>query len=389
MKVHLDCYPCFLKQTIIALRLGTKDNEKRGSILKHILNDIGKIDTSKTPAHTTTFLHREIRTLLGKDPFRGIKSEYNQIALKLYPFLKNRTETSPDPLWTASRLAIAGNVIDFGIFTSVDIEGTIERALTGPITVDDYPAFRDEISQTDKILYLLDNAGEIVFDRILIETLISLGKKVTAVVKGADVINDSTLHDASETQLTEICEVIGNGSDAVGTILEWTSQDFQDSFKNATLIISKGQGNFETLLDSKKRIFFLFQSKCDVVSKELGLSKGSMLLKKPGLPIWLEKSDKPYLLSLKLRRSLAGPLCSLLLCGFASLTTMLLSIKLLPFNMPMAFCASTSEFISTKPKPLGLPVTASFISFVDTTSPALEKSSLRSSSDAWNEIFPT
>lgn len=280
MKVHLDCYPCFLKQTIIALRLGTKDDARREHILRCILNGIGKIDTSKTPAHATTFLHREIRNLLGEDPFKGIKAEYNQIALGLYPLLKKQVETNPEPLWTASRLAIAGNVIDFGIFTSVDIEGTVERALTGNITADDYPSFKNEISRTDNILYLLDNAGEIVFDRVLIETLISLGKKVTAVVKGSAVINDSTIQDAIETQLTEVCEVIDNGSDAVGTILEWTSEDFQDIFKNATLIVSKGQGNFETLLGSKKRIFFLFQSKCDVISKELGLSKGSMLLKK-------------------------------------------------------------------------------------------------------------
>lgn len=280
MKVHLDCYPCFLKQTIIALRLGTKDDARREHILRCILNGIGKIDTSKTPAHATTFLHREIRNLLGEDPFKGIKAEYNQLALRLYPLLKKQVETNPEPLWTASRLAIAGNVIDFGIFTSVDIEGTVERALTGNITADDYPSFKNEISRTDNILYLLDNAGEIVFDRVLIETLISLGKKVTAVVKGSAVINDSTIQDAIETQLTEVCEVIDNGSDAVGTILEWTSEDFQDTFKNATLIVSKGQGNFETLLGSKKRIFFLFQSKCDVISKELSLSKGSMLLKK-------------------------------------------------------------------------------------------------------------
>jgi len=280
VKVHLDCYPCFLKQTLIALRLGTEEETKREYILKCILDNIGKVDTSKTPAHATTFLHREIRNFMGKDPFKAIKSQYNQIALKLYPSFKSRTDTSPDPLWTASRFAIAGNVIDFGIFTSVDIEGTVEKALTGPITVDDYPAFRDDILQTDNILYLLDNAGEIVFDRILIEILISLGKRVTAVVKGAAVINDSTMHDARETQLTEMCKVIDNGSDAVGTILEWTSRDFQDTFNNANLIISKGQGNFETLIGSKKRIFFLFQSKCNVVSKELGLSKGSMLLKK-------------------------------------------------------------------------------------------------------------
>ncbi|MBI4686132.1 MAG: DUF89 family protein [Nitrospirae bacterium] len=280
MKVHLDCYPCFVRQTIIALRLGTKDDKQRENILKQIINSIVNYDTSKTPAHATTFLHRDIRNLLGRDPFRDIKTEYNQLALGLYPFLKERVEKSPDPLWTAVRLAIAGNVIDFGIFTSVDIEGTVERALTTHITVDDYAVFKDEILEAEEILYLLDNAGEIVFDRILIETLAMLGKKVTAVVKGLAIINDSTIEDARETKLTDICNVIDNGSDAVGTILEWASNDFRNVFSRAGLVVSKGQGNFETLLGSEKRIFFLFQSKCDVVSKELGLSKGSMLLKK-------------------------------------------------------------------------------------------------------------
>lgn len=136
------------------------------------------------------------------------------------------------------------------------------------------------VSNTDKILYLTDNAGEIVFDSLLIETLLSLGKKVKAVVKGSPVINDSTVEDAIESGLTGLCEVVDNGSDAVGTILQWTSSSFQETFKNAQLVISKGQGNFETLTGAEKKIFFLFQSKCDVVSKELGLSTGSMLLKK-------------------------------------------------------------------------------------------------------------
>ncbi|MEW6162209.1 MAG: ARMT1-like domain-containing protein [Nitrospirota bacterium] len=280
MRVHLDCFPCFLRQSIISLRLGTKDELLQKRILKSILPEIQRADISKPPAYTTTFIHRKIRQLLGRDPFKEIKSEYNQVALGLYPSLKTVIEKSPDPLWTATRLAIAGNVIDFGIFTSVDIEGAIRKALNNPLAVDNYSAFRDAVSITDKILYLADNAGEIVFDRLLIETLVSIGKKVTAVVKGSPVINDSTVEDAVESGLTEVCEVIDNGSDAVGTVLEWTSSTFQETFKEAQLVISKGQGNFETLTGAEKKIFFLFQSKCDVVSKELCLSTGSMLLKK-------------------------------------------------------------------------------------------------------------
>jgi uncharacterized protein with ATP-grasp and redox domains len=280
MKAHLDCFPCFLRQAIIALRFGTRDEALQETILKSILEEIRSADTSKPPAYTTTFIHRKIRQMLGKDPFREIKSEYNRIALGLYPSLKSAIEKSPDPLWTGARLAIAGNVIDFGIFTSVDIEGAVKKAFNPQIAVDDFDAFKETVLQCDEILYLTDNAGEIVFDRLLIETLNRLGKKVTAVVKGAPVLNDSTLEDAKETGLAALCEVIDNGSDAVGTMLDWTSPAFQKAFNDARLVISKGQGNFETLAGNEKTIFFLFQSKCDVVSKELRLSKGSMLLKK-------------------------------------------------------------------------------------------------------------
>jgi uncharacterized protein with ATP-grasp and redox domains len=280
VRVHLDCFPCFLKQSIIALRVGTKDPDLQERILKAVADDVKGADTSQPPAYTTTFIHRKIRELLGKDPFMEIKSEYNQIAIGLYPTLKKIVQESADPLWTSSRLAVAGNVIDFGIFTSVDIEGTIVRALNSSFAVDDYQSFKTSIDGAGGILYLLDNAGEIVFDRILIETLISLGVKVTAVAKGAAVINDCTLSDVAEAGLNEVCEVIDNGSDAVGTILEWTSPDFRERYSHSRFIISKGQGNFETLRDSEKTIFYLFQSKCEVVSKELGLSLGSMILKK-------------------------------------------------------------------------------------------------------------
>jgi uncharacterized protein with ATP-grasp and redox domains len=280
MKVHLDCFPCFIRQSLIALRYGTRDRELQEQILRAVLEDIRDADTAKPPAHATTFIHRKIRHLLGGDPFAGIKSEYNQVALRLYPSLKRRVHVSGDPLMTAARLAIAGNVIDFGIFTSVDIEGTIERALQNPLARDDYQALKKAIFDAPEILYLLDNAGEIVFDRILIEVIQSSRKKVVAVVKGAAVINDCTRDDAIETGLSRVCEVIDNGSDAVGTILEWTSCDFQERYKQSPLIISKGQGNFETISDPEKAIFYLLQSKCDVVSKELGLSLGSMVLMK-------------------------------------------------------------------------------------------------------------
>jgi uncharacterized protein with ATP-grasp and redox domains len=280
MKVHLDCFPCFLKQALIALRLGTDDETVQEYILKSVLDDIKRSDTSKPPAYTTTFIHRTIRQLLGRDPFKAIKSEYNQIALRLYPSLKTIVRESSDPLLTSTRLAIAGNVIDFGIFTSIDIEGTVEHSLNSQLTVDEHIDFRNAVGASGEILYITDNAGEIVFDRLLVEELMSFGKNVIVAVKGAPVINDATIADAIESGLADVCSVIENGSDAVGTLLQWTSSEFRETFYNAQLVISKGQGNFETLSGTRKNMFFLFQSKCHVVSRELSLPLGSMILKK-------------------------------------------------------------------------------------------------------------
>lgn len=283
MKTHLDCFPCFLKQSLIALRYGTRDKGLQEQIVKDILIYVEQADTASPPAYTTTLIHRRIRELLGGDPFRGIKSEYNGVALRLYPSLKRLAAESTDPFGISARLAIAGNVIDFGIFTSVDIEGAIERALHHPLTVDDTAAMRKALEGSAEVLYLLDNAGEIVFDRILIETLQEAGWKVTAVVKGAPVLNDCTIVDAREAGLTEVCEVIDNGSDAVGTILPMTSQAFRQRFQDTPLVISKGQGNFETVAAPDKTVFYLFQSKCEVVSRELGVSLGSMILSRSKL----------------------------------------------------------------------------------------------------------
>ncbi|MBA4372412.1 MAG: hypothetical protein C0402_06075 [Thermodesulfovibrio sp.] len=279
MRTALECFPCFLRQTVIALKQQTDDPQVQEEIIKAVTPLIQQADTSRPPAYTTTFIHRLIREKLQHDPFLRIKQEYNGIALGLYPSLKQTVRNSANPLKTAARLAIAGNVIDFGVFTSVDIEGSISRALETSIAVDDYQSFAEAVAGASEILYLLDNAGEIVFDRLLIEELTARGKTIRAVVKGSPVLNDVTMEDALQTGLTDICTVIDNGCDGIGTILEWTSPGFRDVYEQAEFIISKGQGNFETLFGDRKKTHFLFQAKCEVVARELDLPFGSMLLK--------------------------------------------------------------------------------------------------------------
>lgn len=281
MNVNLDCFPCFMRQVVIAVDAAKlrSDGAVMERAVKSAIKDIESADMGKSPAHLTTFMHRSIRAALKCDPFEDIKREYNQKAMAMFKGFKGIIAGSPDPLMTASRLAIAGNVIDFGIFTSVDMEGTAKRALEGPLEVDDYDEFRRAVEGSGDVLYLLDNCGEIAFDRLLIEELVKLKKRVTAVVKAGPVINDVTMVDARQTGLTDVCEVIDNGSDAVGTILEFASNGFKKRFNApGALIISKGQGNFETLMHEKRNMFFMFQSKCEVVSRILGLDRGSMLL---------------------------------------------------------------------------------------------------------------
>ncbi|MDA8174551.1 MAG: ARMT1-like domain-containing protein [Nitrospiraceae bacterium] len=281
MKISLDCYPCFLRQAVIAARLGTDDPALHEKVIRSVLPDIERADPDKSPAHATTFIHRKIREVLGKDPFKDNKSHYNQVALSSYAGLKEKVWASSDPLLTAARLAIAGNIIDFGIFTSIDIDATVEKALSGPIHSDDYALFETAVRETKRILYLADNAGEIVFDRILIEVLASMGKEVTLVVKGKPVLNDVTIEDARQAGIDGTCRIIDNGSDCIGTILEMTSEDFNRHWAEAGLVISKGQGNFETLMHEKgKSIFYLFQSKCEVVCRELDVPLKAMMLKR-------------------------------------------------------------------------------------------------------------
>ena len=142
-----------------------------------------------------------------------------------------------------------------------------------------YHAFAQAVRSCRRILYLCDNAGEIVFDRVLLETLRDLGKDVTAVVKGSPVINDATLDDARAAGLQECSTVIDNGSDGIGTLLEACSELFLDAYRTADLIISKGQANFETLVQNgDERIFFLFKVKCPVVASFLKRTNGDIVL---------------------------------------------------------------------------------------------------------------
>ena len=281
MKTYFDCIPCFMRQSLEAARLTTDDEQRHEEIIREVLGLAISLDLRQSPPAMGQKIHRIIRKLTGNDdPYLQIKNQSNLLALKLYPQLSENIKNSNEPFNTAVHLAVAGNIIDFGVhskMTKEKIDETIRRALQAPLDRNSLDEFKNSVKEADDILYLGDNAGEIVFDRLLIEQLPF--EKVTFVVKGGPAINDATMEDAEITGMTDIVEVIDNGSDAPGTILEDCSRDFRKRFEKADLVIAKGQGNYETLSDTERDIFFILKAKCPVIARHLDCEIGTFILK--------------------------------------------------------------------------------------------------------------
>ena len=239
-----------------------------------------EMNFSQSPPAMAQKIHWFIREITGvDDPYLEVKNRFNTLALQLYPKLKQQIEASIDPIETAVQLAIAGNIIDFGVNSDIEpsqVERTIAESLKDPLDAESLGVFKDVISQAKDILYLGDNAGEIVFDRLLIEQLPF--EKITFVVKGGPILNDAVMEDAQIVGLTDIVNVIDNGSDAPGIILDDCSETFRRRFDKSDVVIAKGQGNYETLNDVDKTIFFLVRPKCNVLAQHLGYEIGSLVL---------------------------------------------------------------------------------------------------------------
>ncbi len=212
-----------------------------------------------------------------QDPFTLEKMQSNMVAMELYERWKPRVLNSADPFSMALRLAVAGNIMDYGALSEFDTEKTITEVMQNDFFRDESDALRKEIASAEKILYLGDNAGEIVFDKLLIEMM--MHPNVTFAVRGGPVINDVTLEDAKETEMHVVADIISTGYDAPSVILSKSGKGFLHHFETADLIISKGQGNLEGLIDKKDpRIFFLLMVKCDVIAERVHAPVGSALV---------------------------------------------------------------------------------------------------------------
>lgn len=289
MKTYIDCFPCFFKQCIAACKLIELSEEKTKSIIDKVAAIIPQIKMTATPPEIGAIIHKIIRNETGiPDPYRKIKEQSNKLAQSISPGLRKRISQSANPLLTAVEIAIAGNIIDYGAFSQINIDEEISKILKNEdahINQEskkyfDFSSFEKALEKCSTLLYLGDNAGEIAFDKILLEVIKKRFPKIKIyfAVRGAPIINDALESDALDLKIHEVAEIINNGSDAPGTILESCSEKFKKIWKQSDLIISKGQGNFESLSEEKSNIYFLLIVKCQVLARDLGCELRDVIL---------------------------------------------------------------------------------------------------------------
>ncbi len=277
MNIHLDCIPCIIQNYIRLVRIGSISKTQSKPVLRSLLRFLSEVDYDQPPPLLAQHLHRILRReLKTSDPYRSIKEDSNRMMLQKYPDLKKMVEMASDPFNTAMRLAIAGNVIDFGSKHHLNIDKTIQQILASELEIDHSNNLTEDIADAKTLLYIGDNAGEIVLDKLFLETLNH--DNVYFAVRGRPVINDATPEDAMMTGVDRHAKIITTGDDAPGIVWETTSSEFKDIFSKADVIISKGQGNLEGLINMPENIYFLLVTKCNLVSNTIGVTEKSFLV---------------------------------------------------------------------------------------------------------------
>ncbi len=281
MKPQSPCHRCFQRQAVEAARRAGLDADALTTLQGELEIELKDAEVQGiSPPLTASHLHQRVRELSGNpDPYLAAKREATEHALALYPHLQQLIADSAQPLQTALRLAIAGNIIDLGVAAEYDLEASIERVLRITPAIDHSARLLQALASSNTLLYLADNAGETVMDRLLIETLHAhFELEVTYVVKSGPTVNDATGEDAREAGLEGCSTITDNGAAAMGTLRELCSDTFHQRFDAAPLIIAKGMANYESLVGSRAGLFFLLQTKCSVVAEHLGVVERSIIL---------------------------------------------------------------------------------------------------------------
>ena len=278
MKTYLDCIPCFMEQALRASRISLDDVAE----IKHVLDKVGElikdIPMDSPPPEIAMQVYSLIYEKTGdRDPYSQQKQDHMEKALKLYPHMEEVLEESNDRILSAIKLAIAGNVIDLGVNKTFNIEEDILQSLHEDLTINDYQQFQKQVANSDSILYLGDNTGEAVFDKLLIE---QFDIPVTFVVREEPILNDITKKEAQQIGIDEVAEIVSSGTTAPGNVLSTCTPEFRETLNKADMIISKGQGNYESLSDFDGPIYFLLKAKCPVIAQDIGIPEGGSVLMK-------------------------------------------------------------------------------------------------------------
>lgn len=277
MQTYLDCYPCVLRQAIEAARMSGATPTQEKSVVQQTLSLLSHMPDGATPPAIAAQVHHVVRAVTDRDdPYKEVKQAATVAALAMLPALRSLLDSSDDKLETAIRLSIAGNIMDFGPNPDYDLWEVVNRVLYQDFAINDLLLLRQQLETAASILFLGDNAGETVFDRILIE---ALALPVTYAVRGGPVINDATYEDAISAGIDHVAEIIDNGTRIPGTIVSECSTTFQAHFNAADLILAKGMGNYETLSTSHRPVFFLLQVKCPVIAADIGVPYRSIVVK--------------------------------------------------------------------------------------------------------------
>ncbi|MBE6067302.1 MAG: DUF89 family protein [Clostridium lundense] len=283
MKVSHECIHCLARQAVEIAEEATSNVTIQEEIIKKSLKELAEINFNETAPEIAFRMHQHAKNITKIiDPYARLKEQYNEIAKEIYERIIDEKwlDNAKDPFDMSCRLAIAGNIIDFSVGLKLehsDVVKSVEDSIKHNIFGTGTAALREAVEKSNNIMYIGDNAGEIIFDKFLLENLPL--NKVTYVVKGGPIVNDATMQDAISTGIVNLVKVIDNGHAAQGTILKDCSSTFKSEFNKADLIISKGQANFETLSDIKdKTIFYLLRAKCNSVASAIGCKQMDYVL---------------------------------------------------------------------------------------------------------------
>ncbi len=290
MKASVECYPCLLAQILKTSELCGLEGADKKEVMNFALKTMADLPADIYPHEIVVAVNEHIKTTYCSshdvfDPFSDLKNQTRAIAETFYLSIEQKIEQAPDSLEMAVKCAALGNIIDFGAKShgNLDVQHELEKIDTLDFAIYDYQPFIESLEKARLILYLGDNVGEDIFDKVCITEIKKKypEKKIIFAVRDQPVINDVTLADARAIGMDQLVETISSGSIYPGTILSKTTESFQELFKTSDLIISKGQGNFETLCSEEHpHLFFFLRAKCEKVANYLKVDLKSMILMK-------------------------------------------------------------------------------------------------------------